>query len=106
MKAINDHHWESVRHHFPEENPRLRRNGRKPVPSRYILDAVLWVLNSGARWHMLPKHYPNYKTVHRRLQQWCHNEGLREVLIRFAHELKSEGLICERKCKIEQMFGR
>ncbi|MCA6111293.1 hypothetical protein [Bradyrhizobium cenepequi] len=29
---------------------------------------------------MLPQSYPNYKTVHRRFQNWCHNEVLRRVL--------------------------
>ena len=31
-------------------------------------EAVLWILNTGAQWHMLPQTYPNYKTVHRRFQ--------------------------------------
>jgi transposase len=33
-----------------------------------VLEAVLWILNTGAQWHMLPQSYPNYKTVHRRFQ--------------------------------------
>ena len=46
------------------------------VPARQVLDAVLWILDTGAQWHMLPQYYPNYKTVHRRFQQWCWNEVL------------------------------
>jgi transposase len=41
-----------------------------------VLDAVLWILNTGAQWHMLPQYFPNYKTVHRRFQQWCDREVL------------------------------
>ena len=41
---------------------------------------MLWILNTGAQWHMLPQCYPNYKTVHRRFQTWCRNEILRQVL--------------------------
>jgi hypothetical protein len=33
-----------------------------------VLEAVLWILNTGAQWHMPPQCYPNYKTVHRRFQ--------------------------------------
>lgn len=40
------------------------RPGRKPGPTRKVLEAVLWTLNAGAQWHMLPQSYPNYKTVH------------------------------------------
>jgi transposase len=40
--------------------------GRNPIPSRRVLEAVLWVLNKGAQWHRLPQSYPTYKTMHRR----------------------------------------
>jgi transposase len=45
-----------------------------------VLEAVLWILNTGAQWHMLPQSYPNDKTVHRRFQTWCRDEVLRRVL--------------------------
>ena len=52
------------------------------------MEAVLWILNTGAQWHMLPQSYPNYKTVHRRFQTWCCNEILRRVLTDVANELR------------------
>jgi len=33
------------------------------IPTRKVLEVVLWILNTGAQWHMLPQCYPNYKTV-------------------------------------------
>src|SRR6478736_5943413 len=80
MIRLRDSDWERIRHHFPEENISEGRPGRKPVPSRKILEATLWILNTGAQWHMLPQCYPNYKTVHRRFQTWCQSEVLRRVL--------------------------
>ena len=44
---------------------------RQPIPTRHVLEAVLWILNTGAQLHMLPQSYPNYKTVHRGFQTWC-----------------------------------
>ncbi|MBO0733051.1 MAG: transposase [Methylocapsa sp.] len=44
------------------------------LPTRQVLEAELWILNTGARWHMLPRCCPNYKTVHRRFQTWCRNK--------------------------------
>src|SRR5213082_3430022 len=55
--------------------------GRKPIPTRCVFEAVLWILNTGALWHMLPQSYPNYKSVHRRFQTWCRDEVLRRVLM-------------------------
>ena len=87
MQRLSDAHWERIREHFPEESYPTDRPGRKPVPAREVLNAVLWILNTGAQWHMLPQCFPNYKTVHRRFQQWCRQEVLRDVLTRLANEL-------------------
>ena len=37
--------------------------GRKPVPARKMLEAVLWNLNTGAQWHKLTRCSPNYNRV-------------------------------------------
>jgi transposase len=60
-----------------------------------VLEAVLWVLNTGAQWHMLPRSYPNYKTVHRRFQTWCRDEALRRVLTHFPNELRDRNALNE-----------
>jgi transposase len=80
MLRLRDDQSERIREHFPEEHLSESRPGRKPVPARATLEAVLWILNTGAQWHMLPQCYPNYKTVHRRFQQWCDREVLRDIL--------------------------
>ena len=63
MLRLTDDQWERIREHFPEESIPESRPGRKPIPARSVLEAVLWILNTGAQWHMLPQCYPNYKTV-------------------------------------------
>jgi transposase len=81
------------------------RPGRKPIPSRKVLDGALWILNTGAQWHMLPQYYPNYKTVHRRFQQWCRSEVLRHVLTDLANSLREAGTIDERESFIDATFA-
>jgi transposase len=83
MIRLTDEQWERIRDHFPEENIADGRPGRKPIPTRCVLEAVLWILNTGAQWHMLPQSYPNYKTVHRRFQTWCalRGEGPRGAIL-------------------------
>jgi transposase len=69
-----------------------------------VLEAVLWILNTGAQWHMPPQSYPNYKTVHRRFQTWCRDEVLRRLLTDVANELRDRGALNEEECFIDATF--
>lgn len=102
---LSDAQWEKIREHFPEENISEGRAGRKPIATRHVLEAVLWILNTGAQWHRLPQYYPNYKTVHRRFQQWCKQEVLRNVLCALANELREQGRLDESECFIDATFS-
>jgi transposase len=102
---LNDQQWERIREHFPEENIEEGRAGRKPIAARKVLEAVLWILNTGAQWHMLPQCYPNYKTVHRRFQQWCRDEVLRSILTDLANHLRERGEVDESECFIDATFA-
>jgi transposase len=104
MIRLTDDQWERIRDHFPEENIADGHPGRKPIPTRCVLEAVLWILNTGAQWHMLPQSYPNYKTVHRRFQSWCRDEVLRRVLTDVANELRDRGALNEEECFIDATF--
>jgi transposase len=97
--------WDRVRHHFPEENIPDGRPGRKPVPTRRVLEAVLWVLNTGAQWNRLPQCYPNYKTVHRRFSHWVKEDILRKIMQDLANELRGLGLLDTTECFIDATFA-
>ena len=45
--------------------------GRTGADNRLFVNAVLWVLRSGAHWHDLPERYGKYKTVHKRFGRWA-----------------------------------
>lgn len=105
MPGLSDEQWERIRKHFPEEHIPDERPGRKPIPARKVLEGVLWILNTGAQWHWLPQCYPNYKTVHRRFQQWCREEVLRAVLVELANTLREQGGIDEREAFIDATFA-
>ena len=106
MIRLTDEQWERIRAHFPEEQIPDGRAGRKPVPARQVLEAALWILNTGAQWQMLPQCYPNYKTVHRRFQSWCHNEVLRGILTDVANELRERGVLDEEDCRRLGRYAR
>ena len=48
MLRVTDEQWALIRKHSPEEHIPDDRPGRKPIPARKVLNAVLWILNTDA----------------------------------------------------------
>ena len=48
MIWLNDEQWERIRELFPDVNIPDGCPGSKSIATRKFLEAVLWVLNSGA----------------------------------------------------------
>lgn len=90
--------------YFPEEIAKRSKPGPKPVETRKILEAVIWILKTGAQWHMLPQSFPNYKTVHRRFQKWCNPEVLHQVLCDLANQACEEDANKYDETYIDSMF--
>lgn len=105
MLRLSDENWERIKSHFPEENIPAGRPGRKPIATKKVLEAVLWILNTGAQWHMLPQCYPNYKTVHRRFQTWCNDNVIRDIMIDLANALRDQDALDESECFIDATFA-
>jgi transposase len=53
------------------------------------LHAVFYVLVSGIAWRMLPKGFPSYKTVQRRLQVWLQRDAFRTAWQQLAHRYEA-----------------
>jgi transposase len=105
MLKLSDEHWARIREHCPEENIADGRAGRKRIPTRDVLCAILWILTTGAQWHMLPQPIRTTKRCIVGFQQWCRSEVLREVLTDLANRLRDEGEIDESECFIDATFA-
>ena len=78
---ISDRIWERLEPHLP---------GRRGVwggvaqDNRRFINAVLWILRTGAPWRDLPPSYGDWKNTHRRFCRWRDKgiwEGLLEAFI-------------------------
>lgn len=64
---LTEAQWQRIAHVLPGK-PGDR--GRTAQDNRLFVNAVLWILRSGAFWSDLPERYGNWKTVHKRFTRW------------------------------------
>jgi len=89
------------------KTPRWKEGGpgRTPQPGRMVLEAILWVMRTGAPWHDLPRRYPPYQTCHRRFQQWVEDGTLRTMLVRLREDLRMRGGIDDLEAFIDGSYA-
>ncbi len=64
---INNEQWKLLEPLVPKAK-RSAKGGRPPINNRDVLEGILWVLRTGARWQDLPDRYPSASTCWRRLR--------------------------------------
>ena len=74
---VSDEFWARVAPLIPKvkRDPkksyqRRRGGGRKPMESRRIFEAIIYVLRTGIQWKALPKEYGSSSSVHRYFRKW------------------------------------
>lgn len=50
--------------------PKRKKRGRRPTPSRVVLDAMFYMIRTGCPWRMLPRDFPPFTTVQNRFYAW------------------------------------
>jgi len=66
---LTDTQWEQIEPLLPPL-PKSKRGGRPWALNRAVLEGILWILRTGARWQDLPERYPSPSTCWRRLKRW------------------------------------
>ena len=87
---VTDAQWATIEPHLPRL-PRSRRGGRPWVENRAVIDGILWVLKTGARWRDLPSEYPSPATCWRRLKRWDDDGTWERIWRAFLTELDNRG---------------
>ena len=66
---LTEAQWKNIAPLLPKP-PKHRKGGRPWIENRRVLEGILWILRSGARWQDLPEKYPHPSTYWRRLRDW------------------------------------
>ena len=89
---LSDAQWARICEVLPGKSGDPGRSGRD---NRLFVNAVLWVLRSGARWTDLPERYGKYKTVHKRFTRWAKAGVWERVFKLLVNDRKNEYLMLD-----------
>ncbi len=85
---LTEKQWEKIRGLVPDGHVRSDGKGRLWKDKRAVLEGILWIVKTGARWRDLPRDYPPYQTCHRRFQQWVEDGTFDQVIESLARDLQ------------------
>ena len=74
---ISDRVWKLLESHLPG---RKGVWGGKARDNRLFINAIFWILRTGAPWRDLPPDYGDWKNTHRRFCRW-RDKGIWEALL-------------------------
>ena len=101
---LTDEQWAVLQLLIPTPRRRPDGRGRPWQASRDVLNGILWILKTGARWQDLPGRYPPYQTCHRRFQQWVRTGVLERLLKAVAEDVRDRGGLDLSECFIDGTF--
>ena len=102
-EELTDEQWTLIEPLF-DKPPVAATRGRPRRSEREVLNGVLWILRSGARWCDLPDRFPPHQTCHRRFQQWNKDGRLKRVLETLAEDLRLRGGLDLSECNTRGTF--
>ena len=86
---LYDWQWQLIRDLFPPP----KATGRKRRDPRQMLNAVLWILCSGASWRDLPERYGPWQSTYHWYRTWTNDGAFDRILERLQVRLNAQGLM-------------
>ena len=103
-EELTDEQWKVIGPLLPKLRTRKDRRGRPWKSNREILNGIIWILRTGARWCDLPERYPSSSACYSRFRMWVSDGTLRKILEVLAEDLRERGKIDLRECFIDGTF--
>ena len=74
---LTDQEWEQIAPLLPVE--KNSRPGRPSKDNRLMINAMIWIVRSGAPWRDLPERYGPWKSVYSRFRKWIEDGVLDNI---------------------------
>lgn len=74
--TVTDTQWKIIEPHLPK----TKNTGRPSLNPRTVFNAILWVLDSGAKWRYIPKEFGNWNSIYHKFRQWCDEKVFEKIL--------------------------
>ena len=89
---VSDHIWNLLSPHLPGQ---AGQHGGIAKDNRQFINAVFWILRTGAPWRDLPPDYGDWKNTHRRFSRWRGSGVWESLLERLIDEPDFEWLMID-----------
>ena len=102
---LTDPQWEIIAPMLSSGRSGPGLKGRPRRGKREVLEGILWILRTGARWKDLPSEFPPYQTCHRRFGEWTRDGTLVAILKSLVADMESRGGIDLSEAFIDGTFS-
>lgn len=89
--GLSDEQWNAIEDIFPEP----AATGRPPANPRKMLEAMIWINNTGAKWRDLPAELGAWQTVFKHFDRWNDDGTLQRVVDRLTQYAIDRGELNE-----------
>jgi transposase len=90
---LTDKEWQKILPVLKSCAPDIRLAAGRDC--RRFLEAVLWILRSGAQWRLLPKEYGNWNSVYKRFARWSEAGVFEKLFEHFSSDRDLEYLLID-----------
>ena len=91
-QRIGPSQWSKL-YQYLEPFPRIHTNNEEKT--RRFIEAVFWMLRSGAQWRLLPQEYGDWNVVYQRFADWADRGVWYKMLYYFAHDPDMEYIMVD-----------